>query len=82
MDTKSEEFYIVECPWCSQSILVMKSEINCTIFRCGVIKNTGQQLEPHSPKSVCDYMVENDMIYGCGKPFQFNGYQAVKCGYI
>ena len=25
-------------------------------------------MPPHAPKEVCDYFVENDLIFGCGKP--------------
>ena len=59
---------VVICPHCFEPILIEK--LNCGIFRHGVIKKTGKQMEPHSVKSVCDELKTQDLIYGCGKPFQ------------
>jgi hypothetical protein len=50
----------------------MKREVNCRIFRCGVIKNTNQPIPPHAPKIVCDQLALTGQIYGCGKPFRLN----------
>jgi hypothetical protein len=61
---------IILCPNCNDPIIIEK--INCGIFRHGIFKNSFKQIEPHSPKDVCDYYVEKDLIYGCGKPFQIN----------
>ena len=60
--------FIVCCPHCSQPILI--EQLNCGIFRHAMMKSTGQQIDPHSPKPVCDSLVENNQIYGCGKPFK------------
>ena len=64
----------------------MKNEINCAIFRHGVMKSTLKQINPHLPKSECDKLYMNDDIYGCGKPFklihQDNSFKAIKCDYI
>jgi hypothetical protein len=59
---------VVICPHCFVPILIEK--LNCGIFRHGVIKKTGKQMEPHLIKSVCDELKVQDLIYGCGKPFQ------------
>uniref|UniRef100_A0A6C0JVP0 Uncharacterized protein n=1 Tax=viral metagenome TaxID=1070528 RepID=A0A6C0JVP0_9ZZZZ len=58
---------IVTCPHCE--MLVEIEEINCGIFRHGVFKGTNQQLEPHLLKEQCDALINNNQIYGCGKPF-------------
>ena len=58
---------LLRCPHCNEYIAI--EEINCKIFRHGVFKNTGIQIDPHLPKNLCDYYVENNLIYGCGKPF-------------
>jgi amino acid transporter len=29
-----------------------------------------KQINPHSPKELCEYYIKNDLIYGCGKPFR------------
>ncbi len=28
-----------------------------------------KQIDPHLPKEQCDLLVNNNVIYGCGKPF-------------
>jgi hypothetical protein len=75
---------LVNCPHCQQLIHV--EQINCSIFRCGVEKQTGQQIPPHLPKPECDRIVAEGHIYGCGKPFRVekneNGLEAIICDYI
>jgi hypothetical protein len=75
---------IVRCPHCNEYIAI--EEVNCKIFRHGVFKNSGTQIDPHSPKNLCDYYVENNLIYGCGKPFLLvinnNIYTTEICNYI
>jgi len=75
---------IIVCPHCNDPIIIEK--LNCGIFRHGVIKDTGKQIEPHSVKSVCDELKAQDLIYGCGKPFRIdihNGVYVVSiCEYI
>lgn len=68
--------YYFICPHCSGMVEVEHNQINCKIFRHGIFKKTipntivkyGNQMPPHAPKEVCDYFVENDLIFGCGKP--------------
>ena len=59
---------VVECPHCKEPVLIEK--INCCIFRHASFKNTGQQIGPHTEKKLCDSYINNDLIFGCGKPFQ------------
>jgi hypothetical protein len=44
------------------------------------------QIDPHSPKNICDYYIKNNLIYGCGKPFILilndGTYKTEICGYI
>lgn len=63
-----EEFQ-VKCPHCQGAILIRKNEINCGIFRHGLLKD-GTPMNPHSPKEECDRLFETSQIYGCGKPFR------------
>jgi hypothetical protein len=63
----SETDLLVKCPHCNDYILI--SKINCGIFRHGILKN-GEQIDPHSPKNICDIYVKKNLIYGCGKPFK------------
>jgi hypothetical protein len=64
-DMKEEP--IVICPHCNDFIIIKK--INCAIFRHGIFKKTGKQIDPHSSKELCDYYIRENKIYGCGKPF-------------
>lgn len=75
--------YIFQCPHCSDYVQVLKTELACKIFRHGKYKN-GDQVAPHLPKNECDTLVEQDLIYGCGKPFQISDdLMSVNiCGYI
>jgi hypothetical protein len=64
----------------------MIQEINCGIFRHGILKENNQQIDQHAPKQICDQYVKEDLIIGCGKPFklfmQSGVYIAIKCDYI
>lgn len=80
LQLSDDGFYTFACPHCGVTVQVAAAEINCTIFRCGVFKATGQQLPPHTSKETCD-AARND-IYGCGKPFRFTGQRLEVCDYI
>jgi|688.fasta_scaffold72095_3 hypothetical protein len=77
---------VVICPHCQ--MLIEIEQLNCRIFRHGTLKHNGQQINPHETKEVCDYFAANNMIYGCGKPFQIivkedtKEFIAVICEYI
>ena len=78
--------YVFECPHCECYVQVLRNEINCQIFRHGIIKDTKQGIPPHAPKELCDYLLANSLIDGCGKPFRLSfkdnvGYVEV-CDYI
>ena len=78
---------IVNCPHCNQLVFVAENELNCCIFRCGIYKDTYQQIDPHLNKERCDYLSNNNLVYGCAKPFQIlknikNEYIVQKCDYI
>jgi len=76
--------FFVECPHCACQVEIVA--VNCAIFRHGIYKESGQQVNPHAPKSECDRLSEQNLIYGCGKAFrliqQNNEYKAVICDYI
>jgi len=59
---------IIICPNCNEFIII--EEINCGIFRDGVIKQTGIQMDPHLSKIICEELKDKNLIYGCGKPFK------------
>ena len=80
---KNASNIVVVCPHCGEHILI--EQLNCCIFRHGVLKETGLQMDQHASKEVCDYYKENDKIYGCGKPFKvvfMMSYIAINCDYI
>lgn len=59
---------IIICPHCKDNIIIEK--LNCGIFRHGIIKSSGKQMNPHLDKNGCEILIKNNLIYGCGKPFQ------------
>lgn len=82
--TEPNTDFLICCPTCNQIIMVEK--INCGIFRHGQYVNSGKQLDPHASKPECELLIQQQMIYGCGKPFQVlfeNGEIKIqKCDYI
>jgi hypothetical protein len=77
---------IYECPHCRCYVETRLDQINCKIFRHGVFKAGGAQIDPHLCRAECDRLVANDAIYGCGRPYilHFEGgqWQARACDYI
>ena len=65
-----EGLLIFPCPHCSEMVVVNVREVNCCIFRHAALKNSGKQIDPHTPKEECDRLVLEDLVYGCAKPFQ------------
>jgi hypothetical protein len=80
-----EDFYSFECPNCNLEIIVGKNELNCHIFRHAYYKNNFQQVNPHLSFEECQKLIENDLVFGCCKPFEIiyknNQMLAVKCEY-
>lgn len=70
----------VICPHCKEYAII--EQINCTIFRHAVYKNNLQPINPHAPKEECDRLLANDEIYGCAKPFKYDGKTVEICDYI
>lgn len=83
-EKEMKEEPILTCPHCGDFIIIIK--INCGIFRHGVLIENGNQIDPHSPKDICDYYVREKKIYGCGKPFRIicvnNKFITEICDYI
>ena len=59
---------IIICPHCKDFVLI--EQLNCCIFRHGSMKNDNKQLHPHLCKKECDFLFNNNLIWGCGKPFK------------
>ena len=85
--SESDEICIT-CPHCKELIYILKSEINCNVFRHGIYKHNLQQMDPHAPKEMCEKLKNEDLIIGCGKPFTLvfnkedNTFKSVVCDYI
>lgn len=75
-------YIFVTCPYSDCSIKIEIIEINCAIFRCGICKENGQQINPHLSKEECDTLKKEDKIWGCGRPFKLVNNTLVKCEYI
>jgi hypothetical protein len=75
-------YYEFNCPHCDDCIQVKKTDVACGIFRHGVVKATGLQVPPHSSESSCKELVRTQAIYGCGRPFKFDGETLEICGWI
>ena len=77
---------IVYCPHCNLPVLIQEKDINCAIFRHGIIIKNCKQMDPHTPKEICDFLAKEGYIYGCGKPFRLklndHYYYTEKCDYI
>jgi hypothetical protein len=86
----SSEIIIVDtdlcfpCPHCGGHVIVAQGDVNCSIFRHGVNKQTLVAINPHASRSVCDALVSNNSIYGCGAPFKItpDRSHAIACDYV
>jgi hypothetical protein len=65
-----EQSFILNCPHCQEFLMIHKEEIKCAIFRHGIYNDSLEPIDPHTPKNICEKLVEEKKIYGCGKPFQ------------
>ena len=74
--------YVAICPHCDGVFIVEKFELNCKIFRHGSFKSSNEPIPPHSSKLLCDSWASNGLIWGCGKPFIFDGSVTKICDYI
>lgn len=82
MSATQETIYRRLCPHCEGGFEVPQSDIRCTIFRHGVLKHNGQPINPHTPKEESEQLVAKGLIWGCGKPFKFDGNTLSICDWI
>jgi hypothetical protein len=69
-NSSRERDFFVECPHCQGLVQILA--IKCGIFRHGVFKSTGRQLNPHETKERCESFVARGVVEGCGKPFMIS----------
>ena len=85
--------YIFQCPHCDHFVEVGQGEVNCSIFRHAYFfQDTPHgilligQINPHASKQLCDQLIKEGKIYGCGKPVKMvrngNSYFVEICDYI
>ena len=79
---KYTDTFIVKCPHCFNFCSIATKDIRCKIFRHGILKSNLKPIPPHSSKELCDYLAQNGLVYGCAKPFTFDGNTIEKCAYI
>jgi len=72
--------YFISCPHCGTTLQINRYDINCGIFRCGVYKSNLEHIYPHLSKEKCESL--KNEIWGCGKPFKFDGKRISICDYI
>jgi hypothetical protein len=79
MENKSTSS-IIECPHCKEFVWI--GQLNCRIFRHASFK-TGEQIPPHSTQQECETWLQQDLLYGCAKPFQIlESGEVIQCDYI
>lgn len=77
-----------ECPHCRGSIELLNTELACRILRHGTFKQSGAQIPQHLPEAMCNELVAQNKIWGCGKPIKIvqdttSGQEVcVACDYI
>jgi hypothetical protein len=73
------------CPMCNGIFIINEKDFNCCIIRHGVLKNNMTQINPHASKEECEYLIKNDLIYGCGIPLKIiekdNKWSVIIIGY-
>ena len=77
-----EGAYEFPCPWCNATCEIAENQVNCGIFRCGVLKGSLQPIPPHEKKTVCDALRTQNKIWGCARPFKFDRKAVSKCDYV
>ena len=76
-----DETYYFLCPWCEMMTSVHNTEIRCTIFRHANFKDFSF-VPPHASEDVCKSWLKDGIVWGCTKPFIFDGKTVKKCDYI
>ena len=75
----------LNCPHCQEKFIVNEKDINCAIFRHAVYKNNMQPINPHASLDECTKLLNDNLVYGCAKPFKIiknETYEAIICDYV
>ena len=68
----SEDYLIVNCPHCQDSIIIYKNQIKCRIFRHAVYKHNNKPVNAHLKQKKCEELITGNKVFGCCKPFRLN----------
>lgn len=68
-----ENYYIINCPYCGDDIIIYHKEINCKKFRHGIYKHNYESINPHMSDKEANLLHSSNKIYGCGKYFTYDG---------
>lgn len=79
---EKEDSYSFSCPHCGLICIVHSSDIRCTIFRHAVFKKNLEFVPPHASKEECERWIDQGLVYGCAKPFKFDGISVNIIDYI
>lgn len=77
-----ENIYFIECPHCKLMCEIRANDIKCKIFRHAVFKTNLEFVDPHANKETCEQWIATGKVWGCAKPFYFDGKTVKKCDYI
>jgi hypothetical protein len=72
--------WIVKCPHCDEYIEIL--ELGCRIFRHAYYIDFRGQVNQHASKEELEKLLNSNDIFGCGKPFTFDGINVGVCDYI
>ena len=78
----------LQCPHCTEWVVVRQVDLNCRIFRHGAYRHNLQPMNPHATKEQCNDLASRALVYGCAKPFQVldgplpGQYVTAVCDYI
>ena len=77
---------ILTCPHCQDFILILEEDLGCRVFRHATYKSdttSNQNVNPHASERELEFLLANNLIYGCGKPFLVNAQGVAEiCAYI
>ena len=79
---EDENTFYFECPHCNLLCQVPRENIRCTIFRHAVYKENMAFVNPHASAVQCAKWVREGLVWGCTKPFRFDGKTVTICDYI
>lgn len=79
---ESQSMYYFKCPNCQGLCQVHTTDIKCGIFRHAIYKSNNEFIHPHTTEDDCKKLKMSNLVYGCAKPFKFDGKTVEICGYI